>query len=93
MAHTPHSHSTLVFFSMCCEMILIFSLFSSRRLVAFFLLPTDRCRMVRTSPIMQPIHAQLPGPQLESYSASKARLPAHAQRINSLLASDKEFAS
>ena len=54
MAHTPHSHSTLVFFSMCCEMILIFSLFSSRRLVAFFLLPTDRCWMVRTSPRMQP---------------------------------------
>ena len=38
-------------------------------------------------------HAQLPGPQLESYSESKAELPAHAQRISSLLASDKECAS
>ena len=91
MAHTPHSHSTLVFFSMCCEMILIFSLFSSRRLVAFFLLPTDRWCAYRQE--CSRVHAQLPGPQLESYSASKARLPAHAQRINSLLASDKEFAS
>eukprot|EP00964_Phaeocystis_antarctica_P096344 scaffold62657_cov64-Phaeocystis_antarctica.AAC.4 len=34
---------------------------------------------------------QLPGPQLESYSAeAKAEVPAHAQRISSLLASDKE---
>ena len=42
---------------------------------------------------MQLIYVQLPGPQVESYSESKAALPAQAQRINSLLASDKEFAS
>ena len=33
---------------------------------------------------------QLPEPQLEPYQRSKSELPAHAQRINSLLASDKE---
>ena len=38
-------------------------------------------------------HSQLPGPQFELYSESKAPLPVHAQRINSLFASDKEFAS
>jgi len=42
---------------------------------------------------MQLTYVQLPGPQFELYSESKARLPVHAQRINSLLASDKEFAS
>ena len=42
---------------------------------------------------MEPNHAQFPGPQLELYSELKARLPANAQRINSLLASDSEFAS
>eukprot|EP00964_Phaeocystis_antarctica_P043205 scaffold24764_cov60-Phaeocystis_antarctica.AAC.6 len=55
-AHGPHATLTLCsgLLSMCCEMILIFSLFSSRRLVAFLFLPTDRCWMVRTSPRMQP---------------------------------------
>ena len=42
---------------------------------------------------MEPNHAQFPGPQLELYSELKARLPENAQRINSLLASDKAFAS
>ena len=37
--------------------------------------------------------AQLPGPQLEPKPAeAKAEVPAHAQRVSSLLASDKEFA-
>ena len=37
---------------------------------------------------------QLPGPQLESYSAeAKAEVPTHAQRMSSLLASDKEGVS